>query len=74
MHRLAKWRLFQKTATGILIVFMGILVFVTIIAYSRPSGSTRQDMAKIQLERKEVEQRHPTLTATEKSADELLAH
>lgn len=48
-------RLFRKVATGILVTFIGIMVFVTFIAYSRPSGSTRQDMAQAQLLRKKVE-------------------
>ncbi len=47
-------RLFQKAATAILVVFLGILVLATLIAYSRPSGSTRQDMAKSQHIRKQA--------------------
>lgn len=45
-------RIFQKMATSVLVVFIGIMVMVTIVAYSRPSGSTRQDMAKAQQMRK----------------------
>lgn len=41
-------RLFQKSVTAVLFVFLGVLVLATVIAYSRPSGSTRQDMAKAQ--------------------------
>ncbi len=53
----AEWRLFQKVATGILVVFMGIMVFVTVVAHLRPSGSTRQDMAQAQFLRKEALER-----------------
>jgi len=45
-------RIFQITATGILILFMGILVFVSIIAHLRPSGSTHQNMSQAHLVRK----------------------
>jgi len=55
MHIFSKWRLFQKVATGVLVIFMGLMVLVTVVAYTRPSGSTRQDMSKIQLLRKEIE-------------------
>ena len=48
----SQMRLFRKMATGVLVVFMGIMVFVTVVAYSRKSGSTRQDMAQAQLMRK----------------------
>lgn len=51
----SKMRLFQKAATGIFVVFMGILIFVTVYAHMRPSGSTRQNMAQAQLLRKHVE-------------------
>ena len=49
-----RMRLFQKAAAGLLIVFMGIMVFVTIVAYNRPSGSTRQDMSQAQLLRRDA--------------------
>lgn len=49
-----KMRIFQKTAAGILILFLGILVFVTIIAHSRQSGTTHQDMSKAQLIRRDT--------------------
>jgi hypothetical protein len=42
----AKLRLFQKVATGILCLFMSLMLLVTIVAYWRISGSTGQDMAK----------------------------
>lgn len=51
----SEWRLFQKVASGVLVVFMGLLVLVTVVAHTRPSGSTRQDMAQAQLLRKQVE-------------------
>jgi hypothetical protein len=44
--RKIKW--FQKTATAILITFCGIMLMVIITAYSRRSGNTKLDMAKIQ--------------------------
>lgn len=45
----ANMRIFQKVATGVLITFCGLMVLVTIAAYSRTSGATRQDMAQAQL-------------------------
>lgn len=39
-------RLFQKVATAVLIIFMGLMVLVTITAYIRTSGTTRQDMSE----------------------------
>lgn len=44
----AKIRWFQKVATGVLILFMGIIGVVIAVAFSRPSGSTGMDMAKVQ--------------------------
>lgn len=41
-------KIFQKVATGILVIFFGIMAFVTYAAYMRPSGSTGLDAAKIQ--------------------------
>jgi hypothetical protein len=41
-----EFRLFQKVATGVLIIFMGLMVLVTIAAYTRSSGTTRQDMSE----------------------------
>lgn len=52
----ARMRLFQKAATAILITFMSLMVCVTIVAYSRPSGFTRQDMARAHLIREEATQ------------------
>ncbi len=51
----AKMRIFQKSATAIFVIFMGCLIGVTIFAYTRPSGSTRQDMSQAQLMRKNIE-------------------
>lgn len=42
-------KLFQKVASAIFITFMGIMVIVTIYAFSRQSGFTRQDMAEAPL-------------------------
>lgn len=39
---------FQFISNGILALFMGIMIFVTYVAYSRTSGSTGLNMAKIQ--------------------------
>lgn len=44
--------MFKKFAIGVLVVFIGIMVAVTVLAYSRQSGSTRQDMSQAQLIRK----------------------
>ena len=41
-----KW--FQKVATGVFCLFIGLLILVVVVAYSRPSGSTGMDMAKVQ--------------------------
>jgi hypothetical protein len=54
MGRLAKMRLFQKTATGVLFIFMGLMVLVTIKAYTRTSGVIRQDFSQSQFIRKEA--------------------
>lgn len=54
MSWFAKVRFFQKVASGILIIFMGIMLFVVVIVYSRPSGATKQDMAKAQIFRKQA--------------------
>jgi hypothetical protein len=42
-----RFRIFQKLATGVLILFFGIMGLVIVLAYSRPSGSTGLDMSKI---------------------------
>lgn len=51
MSFFSKWKIFQKVATGVLVIFMGLMALVCIAAYSRTSGSTRQDMAKAQFVR-----------------------
>lgn len=42
-------RIFPKVATGIFILFMGMMVLVTVKAYMRTSGNTRQDMSQAHL-------------------------
>lgn len=44
----ARLKLFQKTAVLVFALFMGLMIAVTIIAYSRRSGHTGLDMAKVQ--------------------------
>ena len=53
----AKMRIFQKVATGVLVTFCGLMVLVTVVAYSRTSGATRQDMVQAQLIRQEAMKR-----------------
>lgn len=55
MSKLSKFRLFQKVATGILAVFMGLMLLVCVVAYARPSGATRQDMSQAQFARLQVQ-------------------
>lgn len=43
-----KMRIFQKVFIGVMLAFMGLMAIVTFYAYSRTSGSTRQDMAEAQ--------------------------
>jgi len=42
---------FQIVSTGILALFLGLLVLTTFTAYKRRSGSTGQDMANIHKQR-----------------------
>lgn len=49
---LKEMRIFQKFATSVLVIFLSLMVFVTIVAYNRTSGSTRQDMSEAHLVRK----------------------
>lgn len=42
------WR-FKCLVAGVLMLFIGLLVFVTLTAYTRKSGNTGLDMAKIHL-------------------------
>ncbi len=51
-----KLRIFQKIASGILFLFLGILFAATALAYLRPSGFTGLDMSQIQKIRLEVKQ------------------
>lgn len=51
MNEIPFWqrkRLFQKAATGVLLLFLGIMVVVTFTAHFRKSGVTGLDMAKVQ--------------------------
>lgn len=41
-------RIFQKAATAIFLAFMGLMIGVTIIAFSRKSGKTGLNMGKVQ--------------------------
>jgi hypothetical protein len=54
MQRLAKMRLFQKAATGIMITFFGLMALVVVKAYSRRTGSLRHDFSQAQFVRKEA--------------------
>jgi hypothetical protein len=46
--------LFHRTAAFLLILFMGVLVFVTGVAFTRKSGNTGMDMGKAHLLRQKV--------------------
>ena len=50
----SKMRLFQKVFIGVMLTFMGLMGVVTFFAYSRVSGSTRQDMAQAQFIRQKA--------------------
>lgn len=50
----SRMKIFQKIATGIFIIFMSLMGLVCFAAYSRISGSTRQDMAQAQFARVEA--------------------
>jgi hypothetical protein len=54
-----KMKLFQKAAIMTLFLFFGMMGFVIVAAYSRQSGSTGLDMAKVQKMRYEA--RHPDI-------------
>ena len=49
-----KLKLFQKAAMGTMIIFFGMMGLVIVAAYSRKSGSTGLDMAKVQQMRYEA--------------------
>lgn len=42
-------RLFKCLTVGTLVLFFGLMILVTALAYSRKSGNTGLDMAKIHL-------------------------
>lgn len=46
-------RIFPKVATGIFLTFMGLMVLVCFVAYSRRSGATRQDMSTAHIVRQQ---------------------
>ena len=54
MLRGEKFKWFQKAVIGITGLFFGMLILVTVIAYSRPSGSTGLDMAKVRMMRHKI--------------------
>ncbi len=43
-----RWHWFQFASNGILALFLSLLLYVVIIAYTRHSGSTGLDVATIQ--------------------------
>lgn len=43
-----RYKVFHKVAVGVLALFFGIMLIVTVAAYSRRSGSTGLDMSKVQ--------------------------
>lgn len=43
-----RYRLFQKAAVAIFVLFMGLMVFVLITAFSRKSGATGLTMGRVQ--------------------------
>lgn len=45
-------RLFQKSVVAITLFFFGLMLFVTLVAQMRQSGSTGLDMVKVQQLRK----------------------
>lgn len=55
---LANKRIFQKVFVGIMMTFIGLMAVVTFYAYSRTSGSTRQDMAEAQFIRQKALEKH----------------
>lgn len=54
-----QFRIFRKVATGVLAIFMGLMVLVTVTAYSRTSGTTRQDMSEARFIRIQEEPKNP---------------
>lgn len=43
-----KWHWFQWVAHGVLAIFMCVMIYVTYVCFSRTSGATGLNMAKIQ--------------------------
>lgn len=43
-----KWHWFQWVSHGILAIFMGVMIYVTYVCFSRTSGATGLNMAKMQ--------------------------
>lgn len=60
MSFLIKSRWFQKSFIAIFVLFMGMFILVVITAYSRRSGNTGLDMAKIQFLRSPASQETPS--------------
>ncbi len=56
---LKKMKLFQKVVIAIFCVFMSLMVFVVVIAYTHRSGITGLDMAKVQQMRYETTKKAP---------------
>lgn len=56
------WHWFQFVSYGILALFLGILAYVCIVAFSRHSGSTGLDVATIQKIRYEALPQNSSLT------------
>lgn len=50
-------RLFPKIATAILCFFLGLMLYVAIIAHTRTSGNTGMDMGQVQRIRYEAQQK-----------------
>jgi hypothetical protein len=48
MSIFARMKLFQKVAMAILAFFMGLMVFVTIVAHVKRPGAIGMDMMKVQ--------------------------
>lgn len=54
MKWLKRLPIFQISAVAIFSAFMGLMVFVTFIAFNRKSGQTGLDMGKVQKMRYEL--------------------
>lgn len=58
--RFSRWHWFQYLSCGVLAFFFSIMFYVAFIAFTRSSGSTNLDMAKIQKMRYDAEQNQLT--------------